>query len=143
MTYQYKPQFHSWHREDGPKRNNIVPAAWKLRGPFRVHEPTTAFILDLCVLSDRDDVHGRIWRRLLPDGPRPHIPSIFSTRRFGKLFLYILLKQNRATLTFTYVEAFYIAYKTPLEWRNSDVLPTFFYAVDGWFLHLDSVILVE
>lgn len=93
MTRRYKPQFHSWHRVsarayaragDGPERNNIVPAAWKLRGPFRVQEPTTAFVLDLRVLSDCDDVHGRIWRRLLPDGPRPHIPSIFSTRRFGK-----------------------------------------------------------
>lgn len=76
------------------KCNNVVPTAWKLRGPFRVQEPTTAFVLDLRVLSDRDDVHGRIWRRFLPDGSRPHIPSIFSTRRFGKLSLHILYTRN-------------------------------------------------
>lgn len=132
ITYQYKPQFHSWY-QNGPKCNNIVPAAWKLRGPFRVHEPTTAFILDLCVLSDRDDVDGRIWRRLLPDGPRPHIPSIFSTCRFGKLFLCILFKQNR-TVIFTYVEEV-PRNNMPLEWRDSQkYIPTFY--VNGWFFHL-------
>lgn len=50
--------------------------------------------MDLRVLPNRDYVHGGIRRCILPDGTRPHIPSIFSTRRLGKPTSFYVISFN-------------------------------------------------
>lgn len=66
---------------------NLVSAR-KFRRSIGLRQSPSAALLDLCLFFDRDNVHGRIWWRILPHGSRTNFLSIFPSCWLGKWILF-------------------------------------------------------
>lgn len=63
-------------------------SARKFRRPIGLRQSPSAALLDLCLFFDRDNVHSRIRRRILPHGSRTNLLSIFPSCRLGKWIIF-------------------------------------------------------
>ncbi len=69
--------------------NPLLTLAGKFWRSLWVSKPKSDAVLDMRLLSHRNNVYSRLWRCVLSNSARADIPCLFPARWFGKLFSFL------------------------------------------------------